>query len=109
MAFYSEKRRRTYAADCVLKWRIAEAPRYDYIPVMGAGENIYVSRTQVTNAEYAEFLKATENDAPSNWTNGKFSEGEDDYPVNYVSIDDAKAYCEWLTENDGKNTYRLPK
>ena len=39
----------------LLKWRIADAPRYDYIPVMGAGESIYVKRTQVTNAEYAEF------------------------------------------------------
>lgn len=92
----------------LLKWRIADAPRYDYIPVMGAGESIYVKRTQVTNAEYAEFLKDTGKNAPSNWANGEFAKGEEDYPVNLVSIDDAKAYCEWLTENDGKNTYRLP-
>ena len=92
----------------LLKWRIADAPRYDYIPVMGAGESIYVKRTQVTNAEYAEFLKDTCKNAPSNWANGEFAKGEEDYPVNFVSIDDAKAYCEWLTENDGKNTYRLP-
>ena len=43
----------------LLKWRIADAEQYDYIPVMGAGESIYVKRTQVTNAEYAEFIKAT--------------------------------------------------
>ena len=92
----------------LLKWRIADAPRYDYIPVMGAGESIYVKRTQVTNAEYAEFLKDTGKNAPSNWTNGEFTKGEEDYPVNFVSVDDAKAYCEWLTEKDGKNTYRLP-
>ena len=92
----------------LLKWRIADAPRYDYIPVMGAGESIYVKRTQVTNAEYAEFLKDIGKNAPSNWANGEFAKGEEDYPVNFVSIDDAKAYCEWLTEKDGKNTYRLP-
>ena len=92
----------------LLKWRIADAVRYDYIPVMGAGESIYVKRTQVTNAEYAEFLKATGKAAPSNWSNGEFAKGEEDYPVNFVSIDDAKAYCDWLTEKDGTNTYRLP-
>ncbi len=92
----------------LLKWRIADAARYDYIPVMGAGESIYIKRTQVTNAEYAEFLKATEKTSPSDWTNGSYTEGEADYPVTLVSIDDAKAYCDWLTNKDGKNTYRLP-
>lgn len=40
----------------LLKWRISEAAQYEYIPVMGAGESIYVKRTPVTNAEYAEFM-----------------------------------------------------
>ena len=88
----------------LLKWRIADAPRYDYIPVMGAGKSIYVKRTQVTNAEYAEFLKDTGKNAPSNWENGEFTKGEEDYPVNFVSVDDAKAYCEWLTEKDGRTS-----
>ncbi len=92
----------------LLKWRIADAVRYDYIPVMGAGESIYVKRTPVTNVEYAEFLKATGKSAPSNWTNGTFAKDEENYPVNFVSIDDAKAYCEWLTAQDGTNIYRLP-
>ena len=92
----------------LLKWSIADAPNYDYIPVMGAGESIYVSRTQVTNAEYAEFIKESGYHSPSNWANGAYGEGEDMLPVNYVSYDDAKAYCDWLTKKDGKNTYRLP-
>lgn len=37
----------------LLEWRVAAAPRYEYIPVMGAGESVYVKRTPVTNAEYA--------------------------------------------------------
>lgn len=34
--------------------------------------------------------------------------GEDLFPVNYISYNDAVAYCEWLTGKDGVNTYRLP-
>ncbi len=92
----------------LLEWKIAAAPRHEYIPVMGAGETIYVKRTPVTNAEYAEFLSATGYPVPSNWTNGVYPLGEDNYPVNFVSYEDAQAYCEWLTEQDGVNTYRLP-
>ncbi len=92
----------------LLKWKIADAANYDYIPVMGAGETLYVKRTEVTNAEYAEYLASTGADAPSNWTNGTYPDGEGDYPVNYVSYEDAESYCEWLTAQDGVNTYRLP-
>ena len=92
----------------MLSWKIADATQYEYIPVMGAGESIYVKRTTVTNAEYAEFVKATGAQPPSNWINGTCPEGEENYPVNYISYADAVAYCEWLTEKDGVNTYRLP-
>ena len=92
----------------LLKWRISEAAQYEYIPVMGAGESIYVKRTPVTNAEYAEFIADTGAQTPSNWTNGSYPEGEDEYPVNFVSYEDAERYCAWLTEQDGANTYRLP-
>lgn len=89
-------------------WHIAEAARYEYIPVMGAGESIYIKRTSVTNAEYAEYIAATGAAAPSNWTNGSYPAGEDSYPVNFVSYEDALGYCAWLTAEDGVNTYRLP-
>ena len=92
----------------LLKWRISEAAQYEYIPVMGAGESIYVKRTPVTNAEYAEFIADTGAQTPSNWTDGTYPAGEDDYPVNFVSYEDAESYCAWLTEQDGVNTYRLP-
>ena len=92
----------------LLKWKIQEASKYEYIPVMGAGDSIYVKRTQVTNKEYAEFISDANHKAPSNWTNGKYSTGEDDYPVNYVSYQDAVDYTNWLTKKDGTNTYRLP-
>ena len=41
----------------LLKWKISNASNYEYIPVMGAGNSIYVKRTPVTNKEYAEFIK----------------------------------------------------
>ena len=92
----------------LLEWKIATAPRHEYIPVMGAGESIYVKRTPVTNEEYAEFLSVTGYPTPSNWANGTYPAGEADFPVNFVSYEDAQAYCDWLTEQDGVNTYRLP-
>ena len=92
----------------LLKWKISNAAQYEYIPVMGAGESIYVKRTPVTNAEYAEYVTATGAQVPSNWTGGSYADGEDNYPVNFVSYEDAENYCDWLTEQDGVNTYRLP-
>jgi len=92
----------------LLKWRVASAARYEYIPVMGAGETIYVKRTPVTNGEYAQYIEATGAAAPSNWKNGTYPAGERDFPVNFVSYEDALGYCVWLTERDGTNTYRLP-
>lgn len=92
----------------LLKWKISNASQYDYIPVMGAGESIYVKRTPVTNGEYAAFLSATGAEAPSNWTGGMYAAGQENYPVNFVSYSDAEAYCAWLTKRDGVNTYRLP-
>lgn len=92
----------------LLKWKIADAPMYEYIPVMGAGLDIYVSRTQVTNEQYKAFVDATGHQAPSNWVSGTYPAGEENYPVNMVSAADAKAYCSWLTANDAENLYRLP-
>ncbi len=92
----------------LLKWSIDNASSYEFIPVMGAGETIYVSRTPITNKQYKQFIDETGYSAPSNWTNNEYPQGEDDLPVNYVSYEDALAYCEWLTNKDGTNTYRLP-
>ena len=73
----------------LLKWTISKASEYEYIPFMGAGETIYIKRTPVMNSEYAKFIEEKGYKAPSNWENGKYSQGEDEYPVNYVSYKDA--------------------
>ena len=79
-----------------------------FVPVMGAGQNIYITVTPVTNAEYADFISSTGYMAPKTWINGSYPEGQGDYPVTSVSFADAEAYCAWLTRiNDGA-VYRLP-
>jgi formylglycine-generating enzyme required for sulfatase activity len=66
-----------------------------------------LSRTPVTNAQYAAFVQATGHLAPSHWQEGKPPRGREQYPVVRVSWYDAVAYCEWLAGVTGK-PYRLP-
>jgi len=67
-----------------------------------------IDKTEVTNAEYYEFVKAKNyNPIPSNWENGKPLTSELNMPVRYVNIDDIKAFISWRSERD-KATYRLP-
>ena len=80
-----------------------------YQQVLGAGQNVSIGYTPVTNAEYAKFLEATGRKAPHSWRNGKMPEGKADHPVVNISYDDAAAYCRYLTQKDsGRATYRLP-
>lgn len=75
-----------------------ENPDDTWMVLRGASaQNAYIGYAPVTNAEYAEF-------------NAEFvyDKGKDDYPVVDVSIEDAEAYCDWLTAKDPKHIYRLP-
>ena len=56
---------------------------------------VYVDRTEVTNEQYAAFLKATQRSAPPHWKDGKFAAGAEAQAVVCVSWDEAKAYAEW--------------
>ena len=61
-----------------------------------------MGQTEITNAQFEAFR-------PEHKTlRGKNSlSKEDDEAVVYVSYDDAVAFCEWLSQKEGK-TYRLP-
>ncbi len=78
-----------------------------FLPVLGAAENVYISYTPVTNAQYAAFVKETGRKAPKSWPNGKLPQGQAQYPVTQVSYQDAVAYARWLSQKDGSR-YRLP-
>ncbi len=55
----------------------------------------FIDLYEVTNADYAEFVKATGHEPPFHWNNGKIPEGKENHPVVYVSWFDADAYCRW--------------
>ncbi|MFJ3408131.1 formylglycine-generating enzyme family protein [Promicromonospora sp. NPDC090134] len=62
---------------------------------------VAVAETEVTNAQFAEFLDATSY-APAephrflaHWSDGSPAAGTEDEPVTYVDLDDARAYCAW--------------
>ncbi len=79
-----------------------------YLPVLGVARNVSIACTPVTNVEYSEFIKATGRKPPKDWKNGIMPENKARHPVVNVSYDDATAYCNWLSNKDGKAVYRLP-
>lgn len=79
-----------------------------FLPVIGGAQNLSIAYTPVTNEEYAAFVKATGRKPPQDWKDGEYPAGKAQHPVVNVSCEDAMAYCSWLTEKDGKATYRLP-
>ncbi len=66
-----------------------------------------MDKTEVTNAEYAEFVREKKYPAPSHWKDGKPLEGQEMRPVTFVSLEDAKNFAKWRSERD-KVDYRLP-
>jgi serine/threonine-protein kinase len=67
----------------------------------------YLSKYELTNREYQEFVIATKHQPPKIWNGNDFPIGADDLPVTYVSWDDAVAYCQWRSQRDGLD-FRLP-
>ncbi len=83
-------------------WFAREQPEHEVtLPAFEIG------RYPVTNAQYAEFVKATRRAAPEYWPGGRMPEELAGHPVVNVTWRDAMAYCAWLSEATGKS-YRLP-
>jgi len=57
--------------------------------------SFYIDHHEVTNKEYARFIKATGYGPPQNWTGGMYDAGKSDYPVLFVSQKDAMEYANW--------------
>jgi formylglycine-generating enzyme required for sulfatase activity len=64
-----------------------------------------LAATQITNAEYDQFLRATGKPVPPFWTDRNFNHPRQ--PVVAVSWFEAAQYCEWLKSRTDRN-YRLP-
>ncbi len=65
----------------------------------------YISVTEITNAQYGRFLKATGHQAPLYWQDRNLN--APNQPVVGVTWFDAAAFCQWLTKVTGV-TYKLP-
>jgi len=70
-----------------------------------------ISRAEVTNRLYKLFVDATGRPAPQGidygWDGNNYPEGQDDFPVVFVSWEDAVAFCAWFSGQTG-HRYRLP-
>lgn len=79
--------------------------------------DFYIDKTEVTNAQYAEFVQVTHYSAPVNedgeqpywkpWVSDKPPDGQENWPVRNVSEVEAELYANWLSARD-KKKYRLP-
>lgn len=69
--------------------------------------DFWMDKTEVTNAEYYEFVKETGYKPPTYFTGGRLVAGEELQPVVRVSLADVKAFAEWRSKRD-KVVYRLP-
>lgn len=64
-------------------------------------KSFYIDKYPVTNAQYKEFMVATKYTPADtvnflkHWTDGEIAAGQQNYPVVYISYEDAKAYAEW--------------
>ncbi|MBQ4913796.1 SUMF1/EgtB/PvdO family nonheme iron enzyme [Maribacter sp. MMG018] len=64
-------------------------------------DSYLMDKHPVTNAEFKKFIDATdyrpadEDNFLRHWTGGNIPEGQKDFPVVYVSYEDAKAFAKW--------------
>ena len=56
----------------------------------------YIDRYEVTNGDYANFVRASGTKPPWHWPQGKVPNGKERLPVYNVNWFEATAYCKWM-------------
>jgi serine/threonine-protein kinase len=72
-----------------------------------AVRSFFMDKTEVTNAEYAEFVRDSHHAPPDEWNGTKPAYGTELWPVTGVSFEDVNAFAGWRSKRDNV-TYRLP-
>lgn len=70
-------------------------------------QTFWMDKTEVTDGEYYEFIKATGHVPPKHWTGGRPLPGTEMMPVRFVDLEDAEAFAKWRSKRENLN-YRLP-
>jgi serine/threonine-protein kinase len=71
--------------------------------------SFYLDRTEVSNAQYAVFVKATGHTPPDGWPGAEPEPNAGLIPVTSVNYQDARAFCDWRSKSRNNGlTYRLP-
>ncbi|MGZ8848102.1 MAG: SUMF1/EgtB/PvdO family nonheme iron enzyme, partial [Pyrinomonadaceae bacterium] len=106
-------------ADVSIKADLVEIPSGTFqmgknggLPQEGPPHNVTVNafsmdKTEVTNAEYAQFVRQSNNQPPEHWGGIKPPVGEELLPVSNITYDDVLAFAAWRSKRDNA-TYRVP-
>ena len=70
-------------------------------------DEYWMGKTPVTNLQYQAFVKATGFTPPEHWKRTLIPLGKEQYPVTYVSWQEAQTFCAWVSKVSGQ-TIRLP-
>lgn len=66
-----------------------------------------IAETEVTNSQYAEFIRETNHPAPPGWKENEFPKGTENFPVTNISWKDSVEFCKWMEKKLGLPV-RLP-
>ena len=80
----------------------AEKPQHPVLVI-----DFRISKYPITNSQYSQFVEASNHKAPGHWQGQKPPLELRNHPVVNVSWRDAVAYCQWLSQEKGRE-YRLP-